>query len=97
CPPPASRKGNIDDAVCYLYRRIDAPRDMELPVTMGSDDGLRLWLNGALLVDRHVARALVAQDDSATLALHAGANHLVAKVTQNSGAYSFQIRPWSRI
>jgi len=97
CPPPPSRKDQLDNAVCYLYRRIDAPSEMELRATLGSDDGTRVWLNGALLVDAHVARALAVGDEGVVLKLRAGANHLFVKVTNLGGAYAFQIRPWKKV
>ncbi|MCC7011132.1 MAG: hypothetical protein IT454_01105 [Planctomycetes bacterium] len=97
CPPPASRKGNLANAACYLYRRIDAESALEVAASLGSDDGVKLWLNGQVLVERHVARALAVQDDALTLKLVPGANHLLVKVTQLDGAYSFQIRPATRI
>lgn len=97
CPPPPSRKGNVDNAVVYLYRRIDAEREIKLPASLGSDDGVRLWLNGELVVDRHIGRALVPEDDSFVLTLVPGANHLFVKVSNFTGAYAFQVQPRTRI
>lgn len=96
-PPPASKGGDVANALVYLYRRIDCDSARDLQVWCGSDDSLRLWLNGQLLVDAHVARGLSEQDHSITLRLRAGANHLVAKVGNLGGAYSFRIRPWEKI
>ncbi len=59
CPPPEARKGDVSNAVCYLYRRIDASSEVELNATLGSDDGVKVWLNGIVIDDRHVARGLV--------------------------------------
>jgi hypothetical protein len=96
-PPPPGKNGDVGNALCYLYRRIDAPSDMQLAVSMGSDDGLRLWLNGELLVDAGAARALVANDNFVVFKLHAGTNHLLAKITQAGGPYSFRMAAWSKI
>ena len=49
-----------DDGTAYVYFAIHAREDCEVPVTMGSDDGLRFWLNGELLIDHDVA----ARDDA---------------------------------
>src|SRR5262245_45575173 len=35
-----------DHACVYLYHEIDAPQAMTLPVSLGSDDSLTVWLNG---------------------------------------------------
>ena len=34
------------DAVVYLHREIECARAMELPISLGSDDSLTVWLNG---------------------------------------------------
>src|SRR6185369_13470699 len=39
------------NAVGYLYRPITTKRACEVPISCGADDGLRLWLNGDLLID----------------------------------------------
>lgn len=83
--------------VAYLYRRIDCASDTELAVQVGSDDGLRLWLGGELLIDRGVARALTIEDHQIVLRLRAGANHLFAKVVNDGGVWSFRMSPWKRI
>lgn len=96
-PPPASKGGDVANSIVYLYRRIDCDSALELPAWCGSDDSLRLWLNGQLLVDAHVARGLSEHDHSITLRLRPGANHLLAKVGNLGGAYSFRIQPWEKI
>jgi hypothetical protein len=97
CPPPPSRKGDVGNAVAYLYRRIDAERDISLPVFLGSDDGVKVWLNGDVLLEKHVPRGLVAESDVLTLQLKTGANHLLVKVSNGGGAFAFQIKPRARI
>lgn len=96
-PPPAAKGGKVDNALVYLYRRIDCDSALELPAWAGSDDSLRLWLNGQLLVDAHLTRALSEQDHFIPLRLRAGANHLVVKVANSGGEFKFRIRPWEKI
>jgi hypothetical protein len=96
-PPPASTPKKNDNAICYLYRRIDATSDVELPVLMGSDDGLRVWHDGTLIVDIHVPRVINVRDNFVVLRLHAGANHLFVKVTNAAGPYLFQMSAWSKV
>lgn len=78
-------------AVAYLYRRIDAPRDMALPVRMGSDDGCRVWLNGQLVVDTNAERAFSPDSEQPTLRLKKGHNHLFVKVSQGAGEWRYGI------
>ena len=75
----------------YLYCTATVDRPVSLPVTMGSDDGLRFWLNGKLLIDADVPRGLNVEDHRLTLDLKAGVNHLLAKVTQGAGGWDYQL------
>ena len=48
-----------DQCICYLYRRIDMPADRNIDVSLGSDDGLMVWLNGKEAAhQRHRSRRL---------------------------------------
>lgn len=77
--------------VVYLATTLTASEDFVLPVGMGSDDGLRVWLNGTLLVDIDVLRGLDPADHKVPLALRKGVNHLLVKVSNNQGAFEFQL------
>jgi hypothetical protein len=81
----------------YLYRGLVAAQAGELPIRLGSDDGLRVWLNGELLLDRAVARGLNVNDDRVVLPLRAGLNHLLVKVVNVGGAWNFQMRQPVRV
>lgn len=78
-------------ATCYLYRTVTLKEHAKFPVTMGSDDGLRFWLNGRLLVDKDVPRGLDPEDDRVVLDLQPGVNHILAKITQGHGGWNYQI------
>jgi hypothetical protein len=80
-----------DEATCYLYRTITCTKPAAVVVTMGSDDGLRFWLNGELLVDADEPRGLNPDAHKVRLALKPGVNHFLAKISQGRGAWNFQI------
>jgi hypothetical protein len=82
-----------DDACIYLYQEIEAAEAVELPVSLGSDDGIKLWLNGAKLVEDNVIRAAAPDQDHTTLKLKAGKNQLLIKIVQAAGEWAFYIRP----
>jgi len=96
-PAPAGVGAWSDNAVAYVYRTVRCPRPMDVAVRMGSDDGLRFWLNGELLVDRAVARGLNVGDHSLVLHLEEGTNHLLAKVANGGGGWGYQLAGWSKI
>jgi len=73
----------------YLYRTITARRAMTITGYFGSDDGMRAWLNGKLLISKDVPRGHAANQDTAKLALRAGINHLLLKIHNNGGGHGF--------
>lgn len=75
----------------FVYGTITVEKATVLDVTMGSDDGLRFWLNGRLLVDQDVPRGLDPEEVPLRLDLQAGVNHILAKVTQGEGGWDYQI------
>ncbi len=81
------------EGVAYLYREFTSPSKTKLDCNFGSDDGLKLWLNGALVIDADRYRGMNLQDHLITLNIQAGRNTLLAKVTQGVGGWDFQMKP----
>jgi len=81
----------INYVCAFLHTTITSEVDQVLELTGGSDDGLRMWLNGALIVDNDVPRGLSAEGDQYRLELKAGVNHLLAKIGQGGGGWEFQL------
>ncbi|HEX9794385.1 MAG TPA: hypothetical protein VGC54_10420 [Planctomycetota bacterium] len=81
-----------DNSVCYLYGTVEASTAMVLELVLGSDDGLRLWHNGRLVLDKDVPRSLDPDTDRVQLVLTPGVNHLLAKVCNGGGDWAFQFR-----
>ncbi len=55
---------------------------------MGSDDGVKAWLNGAVVLSNNVDRGLVVDQDIAPIHLKAGPNELLLKITQGGGGWA---------
>ena len=70
----------------YLHRVIRAPAPRKLMVSLGSDDGLKAWLNGKLVHEKNVQRGVAPDQDEVGLDLVAGENHLLLKVVNFGGA-----------
>ncbi|MCI0589598.1 MAG: hypothetical protein L0323_22510 [Planctomycetes bacterium] len=96
-PAPSGVEHWGDFVAAYLYRRIDAAEEMEITAALGSDDSLRVWLNGELLVERDFPRILLLQDHEQRLRLRRGANHLLVKVGNEKAAWTFRMAPWKGI
>jgi hypothetical protein len=78
-----------NDSVVYLHREIEVGAVTELPVSLGSDDTLTVWLNGEKLLAQNEYRALTPDQHKLTLKLKPGKNQLLLKVCQGQGDWAF--------
>lgn len=79
------------DAVCFLYRPIETAERRLVTCRAGSDDGLRVWLNGERLVSQEISRPFVAGQAEVRLRLAPGTNHLLVQVSQFRDHWLFQL------
>lgn len=82
-----------NNCATYLYREVDVPAPVDIPVSLGSDDGLIVWLNGERLLSENVNRACAPDQAHVVLKLRAGKNYVLMKVTQVDAAYAFYFAP----
>lgn len=84
--------GDLNDfAACYLHTTVTCERDAKLVVEMGSDDGAKVWLNGAVIQSKDVPRGMVPDDDRLQCTFARGVNHFLFKIAQGEGGWDFQI------
>jgi HEAT repeat protein len=76
------------NCVAYLKTSIIAPEDCDAALLLGSDDGVKAWLNGAVVHSNNVDRGIVADQDMAPIQLKQGANELLLKITQGGGGWA---------
>lgn len=79
-------------AAAYAFARIEVPTARAGRLLIGSDDGVRVWLNGALIHEHRVKRKHVADSELVPIALVAGVNRLLLKIDQTSGGWAFSAR-----
>ncbi|HEY3322298.1 MAG TPA: HEAT repeat domain-containing protein [Planctomycetota bacterium] len=72
-----------ESCVVYQKARISSPKEQKVRLEIGSDDGVKVWLNGKVVHANNAERALTAGEDKAQATLKAGANDLLLKITQN--------------
>ncbi|HVR74870.1 MAG TPA: PSD1 and planctomycete cytochrome C domain-containing protein [Planctomycetota bacterium] len=77
----------------YLYRTIRSPGERKMTVSLGSDDGLKLWLNGKLVLEKNISRAAAPGQEQAVLHLAAGENRLLLKIVNLGGPSGFYFKP----
>ena len=85
-----------DYTVAYAYSEIVSPDDREILFALGSDDGIKVWVNGDVVHENHRARGLHYDQDRVVVKLKAGNNRVLVKVDEGVGAWGFALRLESR-
>lgn len=76
----------------YLAREIRSPRAQVLALSMGSDDSIKVWLNGELVLSKFVSRGVAKDQEKLTLNLRKGRNRLLVKITNGTGGYGYYFK-----
>lgn len=79
-------------AVAYAFTVINSKEDMDCYISCGSDDGIKVWLNGDLVIKNQNGRALVIDQDYAPVKIKKGSNHILLKIVQKKGDWKFIVR-----
>jgi len=81
-----------ENCAAYLKTEVIAPEAGDGVLLLGSDDGVKAWLNGKVVLANNVDRGDVADQDKAAIHLVKGTNELLLKITQGSGGWSAHAR-----
>ncbi len=82
-------EGPRDGAVAYAFTKVTRPESGKALLSVGSGDGIRVWLNGKPVLARDGARSLTVDEDQIEVDLVAGDNAVLVKVGAGS---SFALR-----
>jgi hypothetical protein len=80
------------DMAAYAARTITCERAWPVRILAGSDDGIRLWLNGEEIYKHIALRPAVPDQDVVTATLRPGENRLLVEVSQAYGSWGFYLR-----
>jgi hypothetical protein len=84
--------GKRDNIVAYAVRTFTSDKARDVRIFTGSDDALRVWLNGKLVTEALVFRAARIDSESNSAELRAGENILIAEVSQGTGGWGLYLR-----
>jgi hypothetical protein len=80
------------EAATYAHVYVYSPTSRPARLGFGSDDGIRAWLNGSMILDKDVYRGWTPDQNKVNVTLNAGWNRLLCKVSQAGGSYAFSAR-----
>jgi hypothetical protein len=83
---------NQDNAVAYLRSKVWSDKQQQAVLEMGSDDGIKVWLNGEVVHANNTGRPLAPRQDKKQVTLKEQWNDLLVKVTNGSGGWEVCVR-----
>ena len=87
-------QGTVGGEGCVAYVRTWIHSDAAGParLEMGSDDGIKVWLNGKVVHANDTPGAAIAGEEKAKVSLAQGWNTLMLKIVQDTGPWEFCAR-----
>ncbi len=83
--------GRREWAVGYAFATVESVHPREAVLHCGSDDGIRVWLNGRLVVDAEGPRAHQVKEHTVPVHLTDGPNRILVKIDNWEGGWSFSL------
>jgi hypothetical protein len=78
--------------VAYAWAQVEMPEQTDAVLGIGSDDCIKVWLNGKLVHEYQGGRGVVADNDRVDVTFKKGKNQLVMKIMNYGGAWGFACR-----
>ena len=83
---------NGENTAFYLFRRLHVGKAVRQRLSFGSDDAIKVWVNGVQVVADKVARAAAADQELVTVDLKQGDNDLLVKIVNGGGIGGFYFK-----
>jgi outer membrane protein assembly factor BamB len=84
--------GPIEDVAAYAYAEIELPKECDLLLRTGSNDGFIAWFNGEEVGRFDAGRGYRPDTDSLPVHAKAGKNSVLMKITQMGNRWQFSAR-----
>jgi len=83
---------NPDHSALYLHRTLSVSRKESYELSLGSDDSIKVWLNGKELLAKNVGRAVAPDQEKVRLDLDPGESTLLLKIGNGGGPSGFYFK-----
>jgi len=87
--------GDTNYVICYALAEIVMNEPVKVLIGLGSDDGVKVWLNGKEVHRNYIDRGMIIDDDIFEVTLNKGSNQLLVKILNGEMDYGFSCRPVS--
>ncbi|MBI5362962.1 MAG: ThuA domain-containing protein [Planctomycetes bacterium] len=82
----------FDEVSAFAFARVTSSSKRKAKLLVGSDDMVRVWLNGALVHENDSYRAWREDEDELDVELQQGENALLVRVDNGGGGWSFDVK-----
>ncbi len=84
--------GALESVFGYAATYVESDQDRQAELTIGSDDGYKIWLNGTYIGGEQVYRGCKADSNRHKVTLRKGRNLLLVKIEQDISGFEFMLR-----
>ncbi|MEN6333796.1 MAG: hypothetical protein ABFE01_06005, partial [Phycisphaerales bacterium] len=81
-----------DTRVAYFRTKVWSPKEQKARLELGSDDGVKVWINGQLVHQNNAVRPVEPGQDKADVTLKEGYNPVLVKLVQDGGQWAMCLR-----
>lgn len=80
------------EGIAYAYAEVKSPNDREVKLTLGSNDGAKMWINGEVVYNKHAARNAIADQEILTAKMKKGKNKILVKIENIGASWGLYLR-----
>lgn len=73
----------------YAVLYVKSPTARKVLLSAGSDDGIKTWINGQIVIDHNIGRGAAPGQEQVQIDLNAGWNEVLLKITQGGGGWGY--------
>ncbi|MBN1348020.1 DUF4838 domain-containing protein [candidate division KSB1 bacterium] len=76
----------------YATAVVESPEKQDVQIRLGSNDSVKMWLNGKEVWNNHLGRVVVMDDDTIPVTLPAGKSRILLKISNQGANWGFCFR-----
>ncbi len=78
--------------IAYAYAEVQSPDDRQVNMTLGSNDGAKMWINNEVVYNKHAGRNAVADQETLNIKFKKGENKILVKVENLGASWGLYLR-----
>ncbi|MCK5814789.1 MAG: hypothetical protein KAH07_02480, partial [Flavobacteriaceae bacterium] len=80
------------EGIAYAFTEVISPDNREVKITLGSNDGAKVWINDKVVYKMHGGRNAVADQEILVVKLKKGVNKILVKVENLGASWGLYLR-----